>query len=234
MLLAAAHWEDIEQGVIDFAFIAVLGGGVGLLWGALRHRRELDLAALADFRDAYGRWCAVWRGWSAAMDAVPKAQRVAPIPVDMGVQQDLVRRAADIEGVFEALLVKIATERKLSPDEIRRLGRFREGYQQLRESIEHRREVPFRVQYHPDNVNAYLAFKALSVEFASLLSQPVNVFRPSTWRRPSLENGQESFVQATSWRPLVGNDHGVHEWWGAHGNDELRADLLRRLHELRL
>jgi hypothetical protein len=67
---AAISWNDIGTAAINFAFVAVLGGAVGFAWGAIRHRRELDLAALSDLRDAYGRWCAVWRGWSAAIDAV--------------------------------------------------------------------------------------------------------------------------------------------------------------------
>jgi hypothetical protein len=232
--VAGVSWDDIGKAVLNFAFVAVLGGAAAVGWGAIRHRRELDLAALGEFRGAYGRWCAVWRGWSAAIDAIPKEERVPPIPVGAEIRQDLMQRAADVEGTFEALLVKIATERRLSADQIRRLGRFREGYQQLRESIEKRREVPFRVQYHHKEVAAYMAFKALSVEFAALLSSPVNLLQASTWRRPSLRDGQDAFVQVTSWRPEAKTADSHHDWWSAKGNEELRLKLLTELHELDL
>lgn len=50
-----------------------------------------------------------------------------------------------------------------------RLGRFREGYQQLRESIEAGTELPFRVQVNDDNRSSYVTFKSLTVKFAALL-----------------------------------------------------------------
>jgi hypothetical protein len=196
--IGAVTWDDVGVAAINFAFVAILGGAVGLAWNSVRHRRELDQASLGEFWDAYGRWFAVWKGWSALIDAVPHDKRTPPIPVDAKVRLDLMQRAADVEGAFDALLVKIATERRLNADEIRRPSRFREGYQQLRESIEQCQEVPFRVQYSPENVAAYVAFKALSVEFAALLSVPVRLFRSSTWSRPPLRRGQDAFIQVTS------------------------------------
>jgi hypothetical protein len=184
MIVSAAVWDNIGIGAINFGFVAVLGGAAGFAWGAVRHRRELDLAALADFRDAYGKCCAVWRAWSALLDTTPEGgQRLRPSAA--AHRPELIQRAADVEGVFDALLVKIATERRLSDDEIRRLGRFREGYQRLRESIEKSRPVPFRVQYQREEAMAYVAFKALSVEFAALLSQPMrrSTHQPGNVRR---------------------------------------------------
>lgn len=174
----------------------------------------------------------MWWEWSAAIDEVPTDK--PPFPVDTKLWLDLIQRAAEVEGTFETLLVKIATERKLNADQIRRLGRFREGYQQLRESIERRQKVPFRVQYQAENVSAYLAFKALSVEFAELLSAPIRVFRSSTWSRPPLPEAQDTFIQVTSWRPSPAAPATEHEWWSAEGNEELRTQLLNKLHNLKL
>jgi hypothetical protein len=230
----AVSWNYVGKAAINLAFVAILGGAAGFVWGAMRHRRELDLASLGDFREAYGRWCAVWRDWSAAIDELPRRKRDPPFPVDDKVWLDLMQRAAEVEGTFEALLVKIATERRLNADQIRRMGRFREGYQQLRESIEKRQEVPFRVQYRAEDVSAYLAFKALSVEFAALLSAPIRVFHSSTWSRPPLPEAQRAFVQVTSWRASHTAADTKHAWWSAKGNKKLLEDLLDQLRKLEL
>ena len=68
------------------------------------------------------------------------------------------KRATAVEGDFETLLVKIAVERHVTDDEVQRLGRFREGYQQLRECIEGDKPLPFRVQFDAEQVRAYVAF----------------------------------------------------------------------------
>ena len=124
------------------------------------------------------------------------------------------KRATDIEGSFEVLTVKIATSRHLNDLDLRHLGRFREGYQQLRECIEHDEELPFRVQYEPYKVKAYVAFKALSVEFARLLRGRGSSWSPKSWRRPTLEEAQEAMVKVTSWR-TTGNRKEA--WWSDPG-----------------
>jgi hypothetical protein len=223
-IIAAIGWDDIGRGVLGFAFVAVLGGAAGLVWGLIRHRRELDLAALADFRQAYGRWFAIWKSWEAAISAAPGRD---PAQADRDIRNGLIRQAADIEGVFEALLVKIATERRLNQGEIRRMARFRESYQELRNSMKADKKLPFRVQYDPEHVKAYLAFKVLSIEFSSLLGRRGRKLNPRTWFRPSPRRQQETFVQITSWRST-----GL--WWEAVEKEEHRKILLAGVRNLHL
>lgn len=218
MLLAAIDWSaEIGKAAITFVFVALLGGAAGALWARSRHRRELDLAALSRFYDVYGTWFATWKAWSACRDGKLPA----------GERGNLLKQAAAAEGQFEALLVKIAIERRLSQGEVGRLGRFREGYQQLRESIEAGVEVPFRVQFDSDERSAYVAFKSLSVEFASLLGArgrtPLRLFRGrETWGTPKLREGQKSFLEVTSWRVPDGEKS---LWWRAPGADSVAGAL---------
>jgi hypothetical protein len=124
-----------------------------------------------------------------------------------------------VEGQFEAHLIKIAIERRLTSSEVNRLGRFREGYQQLRESIEEGVDLPFRVQHSAEAHNAYVAFKALSVQFAALLGGrgwmwrrpflPIRMMRPTRWQ------GQQAFVRVNSWRTAAGTDKNL--WWSDPG-----------------
>lgn len=223
MLFGAIDWSDeIAKAAIAFAFAAVLGGAAGTLWAMARHRRESDLAANARFYELYGTWFATWKGWSACLDGqLPEGER-----------SKLLMQAAVAEGQFEALLTKIAIERRLSEPEITRLGRFREGFQQLRESIETGVKLPFRVQYVGDERSAYVAFKALSVEFATLLgrprwtpslrprSRPRGGSRGRTWGRPTLGQSQDAFVAVTSWR--VADAAPKKLWWANPGGDSVR------------
>ena len=212
MLICEIDWSaEIAKGAITFAFVAVLGGAAGALWANARHRRELNLAALARFYDVYGTWFATWKAWSALLDGrLPEGDR-----------STLLKQATVAEGQFEALLVKIAIERRLSPGEVGRLGRFREGYQQLRESIEAGVELPFRVQFSDDERSAYVAFKSLSVEFAALLSGRRHTFvlESETWGRPTLPQSQKGFVEVTSWR--VSARGAKTSWWKDPGGESV-------------
>jgi hypothetical protein len=217
LLLAAIDWSDeIAKAAITFAFVALLGGAAGVLWAKVRHRRELDLASLGRFYDVYGTWFATWKLWTDAIE-----QKLSD-----DERSELLKQASAAEGQFEALLIKIAIERRLSASEIDRLGRFREAYQQLRESIEVGVHVPFRVQYSDDERSAYVAFKSLSVEFAALLGgRPWTIrrllFLDSKMRgRPALREGQQAFVQVTSWR--VAKDAPKTRWWCDPGGDSIR------------
>lgn len=200
----------VVDALITFVAVAVAGGLVAYWYGIARHRRELELEALGRFFDVYGRWFATWKEWQAIKknkDSVTRAEDRATLS----------RKATEVEGEFEALLVRIATSRRLDAGQADRLGRFREGYQRLRECIEEDQPMPWRVSVRDDEINAqcYLTFKSLSVEFASLLDTP----RAGRWRRtPSLRQAQETFIRVSSWRAvtLLKDD-----WWTAEAGRSL-------------
>jgi hypothetical protein len=146
------------------------------------------------FYDVYGNWFATWKLWEACRQGRPDSPHRA----------ELLEAASRTEGQFEALLIKVALDRTLSPGEIDRLGRLREGYQRLRECIESNARVPFRVQYDDDEASAYATFKSLSVEFAFLTRGKL------ISRRPAHEQAKQAFVQVTSWRA---DGDAKDAWW---------------------
>jgi hypothetical protein len=73
--------------------------------------------------------------WSAYKDS-----NVKDVPT--GSRWTVLDKALIAKNGFEALLVKLASERELTERDQRMLGCFREGYQTLRESIEVDEKVP--------------------------------------------------------------------------------------------
>jgi hypothetical protein len=220
MIVAIDLSDELAKGLLAFAFVAILGGAASVLWGNIKYQHELDVKAVERFRDLYGEWFATWKGWE---------ELLVKNPLDDSARADLLTRATSIEGSFEVLTVKIATSRHLTEPQLRHLGRFREGYQQLRESIEKRERLPFRVQYEDTEVKAYVAFKALSVEFARLLrGRGSSWSRPPSWRRPALGEAQEAMVKVTSWRTAGDRKS---SWWCDAGTDSATkaVDQLRTL-----
>lgn len=128
-------------------------------WDEIKKRREMNLAAAAEFQHLYGEFFAVWKVWNAALrydsfrDQPPEFARTC------------LHRAAAIEGKLEALLAKIVVEYVLSDDEIDSLGALRQGFQMLRQSIQHTEPLQWWASGSP----AYVAFKALATDMSMLL-----------------------------------------------------------------
>ena len=87
-------------------------------------------------------------------------------------------RAAAAEAGFEAILVKLASERKLQTLDIRLLGCFRESYQVLRESIRENQRLLWRASPIPDEdaieFKQYIQFKSLAEYVVVKLADPPN------------------------------------------------------------
>jgi hypothetical protein len=67
---------------------------------------------------------------------------------------------------LEALLMKVATERKLTQEQIEDLGLFREAFQQLRKSIRDLKDLTFGTV----NPRQYMAFKRGAVTLIAIVS----------------------------------------------------------------
>ncbi|MEU7004492.1 hypothetical protein [Nonomuraea sp. NPDC046570] len=151
----------------------LVGNRLTARWDERKKRRELDLLALGVFYDIYGQFFAIWKLWSAIPTGMSDAEEF---------RRGLLERAAEIEGRLESLLVRIATERKLSDRDGILLGCFRQAVQGLRESI--RDSVPlrsrvFRVsdqklvtwEWAGSEDPPYVAFKALAAFVGELLTK---------------------------------------------------------------
>ena len=149
---------------ITAATTLALGWLVGLRltdrWKQVKQRWELDLATVNDFYKLYGEFFCIWKLWNAHTRHLVM---VKTVPADL--QWQLLERASDAEGRIEAVLVKLAVERKLLPADEHVLGSFREAYQTLRETIRAGKDLGWHGSEHPE----YLAFKGLATYVATLL-----------------------------------------------------------------
>jgi hypothetical protein len=186
VVLAAA--SGLGRGLLIAAFTAiigsllawVIGSHVAYRWDDRRRRRESDLAALATFYKTYGEFFATWKVWNAYKRA-DCALEVTP-----QVQAELLDRASAVEGAFESLLVKIASERRLGRKDKLMLGCFREGYQRLRERIREDQQLAWWSSGTSNGMREYRAFKGLAEYVAFMLEQDSATVRRTAGRYTSL------------------------------------------------
>jgi hypothetical protein len=119
-------------GLVTLSVGWFFGQRIVAAWDIRKKRQELDIAAARDFHNLYGEFREVSRLWRAFMYVGTNGNEINFAPE---LRLEFMRRAATAEGRIESLIVKLATERKLSPAEMRTLGLFRQAYQRLREAI---------------------------------------------------------------------------------------------------
>jgi hypothetical protein len=137
-----------------------VGQRVILFWDVQKKRRELDLATEATLQAVYGEYKEVGRIWRVLKSGD------ADIPENLPSRGVLLARAIAAESRVEALLMKIAVERVLSPAERGTLGLFRQAYQQLRQAI--REDKPIQLSFTDPH---YHFFNDLACETALIIVQ---------------------------------------------------------------
>lgn len=135
----------------------IVGQRLAYQWNVRQKRRELQLSSLQQFYAAYGDFFAVWKLWN-------RLERDAASFEDR--RWELLKRAAAAEATVEGTLVKLSLELNLDGEDVSNLGRFRQAFQQLRESIRDNQHLPWRSGDCPE----YKTFKALSITVAALLN----------------------------------------------------------------
>lgn len=159
------------------AVVTLLGGWlVGMRitdhWDQVKKRRDLDLAALAEFYRVYGEFVAVWKAWAAAKDH----RREIEVPEDGPWK--LLERAVAVEGSLEALIVKIAAERKLNDKDVDILAGLRQAYKSLRKEI--RADAP--AMWLRGSNPQYDALRGCATYVNKLLSRPLPTEPPDEVR----------------------------------------------------
>jgi hypothetical protein len=155
-------------------------------WDQIKKRRELDLAAAADFQRLYGEFLSVWKAW----DSISRHKLEIKDPAETA--WDCLNRAADVEGRVEALLARISAEHELSEDDIDALGGVRQGFQSLRGAI--KRNEP--LEWQSSDSKDYLAFKGLAAYTSRLLGAS-----SGSKRAP------DSATAAANFRDITSNRH---------------------------
>jgi hypothetical protein len=64
--------------------------------------------------------------------------------------KDIIQKAYSIEGNMEAVLTRIAAEKKLSSEEIDSLGKFRQAFQRIRKNVTRDKPLNWYRDFHPE------------------------------------------------------------------------------------
>jgi hypothetical protein len=131
-------------------------------WDIKKKRQELDIAVARQFHKLYGEFKELSRLWRAFTFT---GERTQPLVFPEATRVDLLKRATASEGGVEAIVVKLATERDLTDDDIKTLGIFRQVYQQLRKAI--RNGEPLESTY---GTSAYTLFNDLASKMTCIIS----------------------------------------------------------------
>lgn len=160
--LTAAVLNEVPKFVTSLVLLALawfVGQRLSARWNLRQKQRERDLANAQEFHLLYGEFFAIWKLWNCyirdiGQDALPGASR-----------WNLLDRACIAEGKMEATLVRVACERQLTSDHIVMLGRFRQLYQRLRETIRDNEPLNWLSSEDPE----YVEFKACASGAALLI-----------------------------------------------------------------
>jgi len=157
---AAVETPKLVTSLVVVGLGWLIGKRLTVLWSRRQRQNEQDLEVAREFHELYGDFFALWKLWNYLVrdlgaEALPGASR-----------WEILDRACKSEVKVESTLVRLASERRLTPGDIETLGRFRQRYQQLRECI--RDNVPLEWDHseHPD----YLEFKTLAPQVAAIIA----------------------------------------------------------------
>lgn len=170
---------NLGTATITIALGWAVGQRLTVYWNLRQKQREHDMTTAQEFHKLYGEFFAIWKLWNYHLKASGSAT---------SMRNELLSRACMAEGSVESLFVRLAASRSLTVDQARVLGRFRQGYQSLRQAIRDGRRLDWRSSKHAE----YVAFKSLATEVAVLI---VSEVPPSAGL---IEARAESLLQITS------------------------------------
>ncbi|MDD2340676.1 MAG: hypothetical protein PHG79_10600 [Methanosarcina sp.] len=136
----------------------IVGNKIAYNMSINQKRREIELDQLNQFFQLYGEFFSIWKLYNYLFDNKL---------VNNDICIELLKRASDAEAGIEAILLKIASDKKLSDEDTKTLGCFRQSYQLLRESIRDKK----RINWNSSNHEQYKSFKTLSCKVAHILSE---------------------------------------------------------------
>lgn len=146
--------------LVTVGFAWLVGNRMSAAWTHRQKHREYSLSVTAEFYQVYGEFFAIWKLANFAF------RQHRPEITDSFIL-DLIKRSAALEARVEAMLLRVASELKLAPDEIRSLGLYRQAIQLLRQSIILRRQLDF---FGPGQAK-YELYKQLSVTVGELVAR---------------------------------------------------------------
>lgn len=175
---------DTVAKALLLALTWVLGGFLTNKWALAQKRREQDLQTLQKFQFLYGAFLAVWKTWDGSFDKGFSAEVT---------QASLYETACKNEGELEAILLAVASSRKLDAVQIEDMMLFRQAYKSIRKAIEARKPL----NWDSPNHTQYYCFKQLATRVESALEQ--------SYRDIVYVEASDSFQRIT--------DNPTDKWW---------------------
>lgn len=193
-------WNYIKPELIKtaFAFLTLafgwfIGQRIIAFWDIRKKRQELDIGTATQFHKLYGEFKEVSRLWRT----FTYTGRGKKLTFTKTVPLELLRRAAAAEGGVEAIIVKLATERRLKEEDIETLGLFRQAYQKLREAI--RAKEPLEWTY---NTREYTLYNNLAGKTACIISTSKTKRRCKMAESPKILQ-KITKIQADHWKDAL-------------------------------
>ncbi len=204
----AIELTDFQMEILKFVLTLVSSGVILLLtygvgqnlsakWSLRQKRRELQLSAANTFDRLYGEFFKIWKLWKNYKKEKIETQNVS--------QWELLAMICEAEAGMEGILVKIASEFRLTDQDIITLGRFRQAYQTLREYIREDKPFTWDHPYHPQ----YMHFKTMGAYIAAMLSG----FENQSLKGPTREEAMYNLQRITSTK--------FKTWWESQADKPL-------------
>ena len=137
----------------------LIGKRLSLLWSERQKRKEQDMIAAREFHTAYGDFFATWKLWNYFL-------RQGPERLPGASRFGILEKACQAEAKLEATFVRLASERSLTREDVEALGKFRQLFQRLRQSIRDNQPLDWNHSAHPQ----YSEFKQLAPRVAAIIS----------------------------------------------------------------
>ena len=184
---------ELYKAVLVLAVTFGVGQTVVSYWQMKNKRKELDIIAATQFQQVYGEYKELWRLWKIFQD--PDKAKFKP---NDSTWWDLLKRATAAEAKVEAIVVKLVVERKLSSEDLKKLGLFRQGFQQLRQGIREGESLKYNYK-HPE----YQLFTRLASEVACMLLTYRKI-RPPAPGEAAQQLADVVAIRQEDWRDAVG------------------------------
>jgi hypothetical protein len=169
---------------VTMIFGWIAGQRIVAYWDMKKKRQDVDLALAAQFQRLYGDFKQISRLWRSVTYEGKRNREVA-FPEHFAA--DLLMKATAAEGSVESIIIKLATERTLTAEDIETLGLFRQAYQRLREAVRDGKDLNWthgKPEYH--------LYDDLAAQVCGLISQgnrssdtleKITAVRPERWDR---------------------------------------------------
>lgn len=180
---------------------AIVGSWLALYWNTRQKQRELDLSTAESFHRLYGEFFAVWKLWNYFIRDVGERE------LSGASRWEILKRATDAEAGVEAISGTLASQRSLELEVVKDLGKYRQAFQSLRETIRDGQPL----EWNESSDAHYLAFKELATSVAALIHSGRRARSASARRR------------AAAWLDITSN-RWEDEWVSEAAQEQHSAD----------